>query len=427
MSFPTLQQFEERSEHILRNASRLLEIGEDINELELQVEHLSLLLSMYTRVEQYYDNATLQRKLNEINFLKTGGRPKIEFNEDVIKLLRNQGFSWTNIATTFGISSRTLNRRRKENNIRDTAQHYSSITNDEIDTLVNQIKFNNPFFGQNMIMGAIRSRGIKITRKALRESIQRVDAIGAVTRWTQVIPRRKYRVAGPNAIWHIDGNHKLIRWKMVIHAGIDGYSRVIPFIYCSGNNKSSTVFTHFKEGCDIFGTPSRVRADRGGENVLVKKFMNEYRGEGRGSFIEGRSVHNQRIERLWVDLVKSVIKKYSSIFMYLEDRCGLNINNNVYLFCLHFVFLPRINENLKQWRVSWNNHKLRTEKHQTPIQLYTKGMIESGFRGMEDEVVDPNDYGIDWEGPTSQDNDNTVIVDDPRNVLTNQEVKNITS
>ena len=52
------------------------------------------------------------------------------------------------------------------------------------------------------------------------------------------------------------------------------------------------------------------------------------------------------------------------------------------------------------------------------MQLYTKGMIESGFRGMEDDIVDPNEYGIDWEGPTAADNDedDIVIIDEPKNI-----------
>ncbi|CAB5185126.1 unnamed protein product [Rhizophagus irregularis] len=59
-----------------------------------------------------------------------------------------------------------------------------------------------------------------------------------------------------------------------------------------------------------------------------------------------------------------------------------------------------------------------TENQQTPMQLYTKGMIQYGFRGMEEEIVNPNDYGIDWDGPISKSNDDVnVIVDEPKQII----------
>ncbi|KAI5987282.1 hypothetical protein EDD15DRAFT_2173867, partial [Pisolithus albus] len=35
--------------------------------------------------------------------------------------------------------------------------------------------------------------------------------------------RHKYHIKQPNALWHIDGHHKLIRWGIVIHGFIDGF------------------------------------------------------------------------------------------------------------------------------------------------------------------------------------------------------------
>lgn len=75
----------------------------------------------------------------------------------------------------------------------------------------------------------------------------RVDEVGVALRWSIVTHRRVYRVHGPNSLWHIDGMHKLIRWKMVIHGGIDGFSRCIVYLQCSHNNKADTVLNLFVE------------------------------------------------------------------------------------------------------------------------------------------------------------------------------------
>ena len=96
----------------------------------------------------------------------------------------------------------------------------------------------------------------------------------------------------------------------MVHGCIDGYSRLITYLHCSSNNSASTVLGLFTGAVSQYGIPSRVRADRGGENVLVADFMIQHQGTGRGSFISGRSVHNQRIERLWFDVFQGCLKMF---------------------------------------------------------------------------------------------------------------------
>lgn len=81
----------------------------------------------------------------------------------------------------------------------------------------------------------------------------------------------------------------LTSWRIVIHGGIDGYSRMPVYLKASDNNRTETVSREFLQSVEEFGLPSRVRSDKGDENVDVAAYMLSYRqhGPGRGSMITG--------------------------------------------------------------------------------------------------------------------------------------------
>ena len=106
---------------------------------------------------------------------------------DDVKALRSMSYGWTKIASPLNISRSTLYRRLQENNI-DTID-FATLSNATLDSIISSIKCDHPNDGEVMLQGHLRSVGLKVRRKDLRDSIHRVDSDGTLQRRAHTIHR----------------------------------------------------------------------------------------------------------------------------------------------------------------------------------------------------------------------------------------------
>uniref|UniRef100_A0A3Q2PM94 Integrase catalytic domain-containing protein n=1 Tax=Fundulus heteroclitus TaxID=8078 RepID=A0A3Q2PM94_FUNHE len=321
------------------------------------------------------------------------GRPAYILPVDALEGLLHAGLPVGAIARLFGVSETTVYRRMAENDISyDLREHLLTLQ-----TVGNRL----------MKANHLRLAGCHHVNYY---SLAVDHGVSMRTVQLHTARRRRYSVPAPNSLWHIDGNHKLIRWRFVVHGGIDGFSRLIVYLKAATNNRASTVCKCFLEAVGLYGVPSRVRSDKGGENVQVAHFMVSTRGPNRNSHLTGRSTHNQRIERLWRDVFGAVLDLFYTTFCNLEAEGLLNPDNEIQLYALHWAFLPQLDRHLQLFKDGWNHHRLRTERNQSPHLLWSQNQREgedpyqvcsrNKSQGLcqNTQRVDM-DYGIDWESP----------------------------
>jgi len=151
-------------------------------------------------------------------------------------------------------------------------------------------------------------------------------------------------------------------------------------------------------GVTRYGIPDRIRSDQGGENIGVIAFMiREHSGLIHGHprpAIVGTSVRNQRIEAFFNHVNTAVTDAYKRTFDEWAFRYpdwfpnGLGIR-----FCLQYLFLERINEDIDRFVNIWNNHRMGHLSNRTPFQVFTDPQANR----INIPYAPDDTYGVDYE------------------------------
>ena len=235
------------------------------------------------------------------------GAPKFLLSKNAFENFIEQGFTIKEMSALLGISPRRVYRRMDEFNFKKI--HFSDVDENQLDDEIIQITEEFPNCGELMIreISEGRQKGFHVQMYRNRESVHRVCKGNVGARKKGRLHRRVCNVQGPNHLWHIGTNHKIVRWYFIIVGVVDGFSRLPVSLECCTNNKAETVLTCFSKGVKHMVFLAEFKSDRGREKVLVTDYMLDKRGTNRGSKITEKSTHSQHIERVCGEMYTQVL------------------------------------------------------------------------------------------------------------------------
>ncbi|CAL8376045.1 unnamed protein product [Arctogadus glacialis] len=153
------------------------------------------------------------------------GRPRFIIDRDHVIELLEMGQNVTCIARLFGVSRWTMHRRMADWDL-SVREMYSQMSDAELDELVRDILSRNPNAGYRRMIGLLTARGQRVQWNSVCTGIDASsrhsrDCLANVT----VGLCSSQNILSSRSLVHIDTNHKLIRYNIVIFGGVDGFSR----------------------------------------------------------------------------------------------------------------------------------------------------------------------------------------------------------
>lgn len=295
---------------------------------------------------------------------------------ELIEIYFHCGFTYTEIVlllfvvNNIRISLRQLKRVLKRYNLRRRLAY----TPDEIvmECISNEIENSGQCIGyRSMWKRLINDHKLKVPRDTVLSLMRQIDPDGIKLRKAHRLKRRKYRIKGPNYVWHVDGYDKLKSFGFCIHGAIDGYSRRILWLEVSqSNNNLAVIAMYYLEALkELKVVPRILRCDNGTENstlALLQPFFRYHDTDsmaGLNSFRYGRSVSNQRIEAWWGSLRRQGIQWWISFFKDLRDSNEYDELNPLHVECLKFCFTRLIQAELDRIAAHWNLHSIRAQRN----------------------------------------------------------------
>ena len=155
------------------------------------------------------------------------GRPQKIISEAFLKEAFKPGrnISISKLASSLPVHKNTIKNYMRQYKI--ARPLFSTISDSSLDAIIRQYKNEHPNTGIRYIRGHLFQQNIRVQRERIVASLTRVDDVAQATLRNTIIKRREYKSTQPNALWHMDGHHKLRPWGIVIHGFIDGYDRVV--------------------------------------------------------------------------------------------------------------------------------------------------------------------------------------------------------
>ena len=92
------------------------------------------------------------------------------------------------------------------------------------------------------------------------------------------------------------------------------------------------------------------------------------------------------LERLWRDVFTGCTYLYYNLFYYMESIGLLEPHNDLHLWCLHYVYQPRIDAHLKMFAEGWNRKPISTAGHRTPAQMWFSRSIAQSDNCIAEEI-----------------------------------------